>query len=281
MRIDLHTHSVNSDGTDHPQELMVRAVAAGLDVVALTDHDTTSGWAGATAAVEELPMRLVRGAEITCSHRGVSVHLLAYLFDPASESLQTMMTRSRHSRDDRARTMVELLSRDMDVSWEDVRAVAEPGATIGRPHVADALVLRGIVPDRSAAFTELLHQDSPYYVPYWAPAAIEVIAAVVAAGGVPVLAHPLARARGEVLDLADFERLAESGLMGMEVDHREHTPAQRKLLTQWCTERGLLRTGSSDYHGAGKPNQLGENLTSEEVLNQIVACASQPVVGRG
>lgn len=278
MRIDLHTHSQASDGTDTPTELMMAAKIAGLDVVAITDHDTTTGWDEAATAARECDIALVRGAEISCRHEGITVHMLAYLFDPTYAPLQEIFTRSQDARDSRAKRMVERISADLALTWDDVAAQAADGATIGRPHIADALVARGHVSSRAEAFDSLLSPDSPYYVWYEVPTAMKVLAHIEAAGGVAVLAHPFAAARGGVLRESDVGFLAQNGLTGIEVDHREHTPVQRAQAAYIAQTHQLLPTGSSDYHGGGKPNRLGENLTSVSVFEQIVKAGTLPVV---
>lgn len=267
--IDLHTHSNASDGTESPSVLVEQAALAGLDVVGLTDHDTTAGWAAAEEAALRTGIALVRGAEISARADGVSVHLLSYLHDPEHLALREQNERVRAARTDRARTMVELLGRDYALTWDDVMDHTEPGTTIGRPHIADALVTAGYAADRSAAFASMLRPGSQYYVPHYAPDAIDAIRAVQAAGGVAVFAHPGADLRGRVVPDAVIEEMAAAGLAGLEVRHRDNSPEQQRRLTDIAASLGLLVTGSSDYHGAGKPNVLGENTTSPEVLEAI------------
>lgn len=269
MRIDLHTHSTVSDGTQSPADLMDSAARAGLDVVALTDHDTTAGWDEATAQVPATGVSLVRGTEVSALVGGVSVHLLSYLQDPAHPELAGMIARTRDARQHRGRAIVERLAEDFPITWADVLAVQQPGTVVGRPHIADALVVLGIVPDRTAAFGDLLSAHGRYYVPYYAPDAVDAVQAIRAAGGVPVFAHPGADGRGRVVADRVIERLVEAGLAGLEVDHRDHDDAQRERLAALADRLGVFRTGSSDYHGSGKPNRLGENLTAPDVLGQI------------
>ena len=271
MRIDLHTHSVASDGTEQPAEVIASAAAAGLDVVALTDHDTTRGWSEAERAARTLGIALVRGAELSCRLRGRSVHLLAYLQDPQTPELIAEAEQVRTARLDRARRIVGLLARDMPLTWDDVLAHTGDEATVGRPHIADALVARGHVPDRTAAFDRLLATGSPYWVPHYAPDAARAVRLVLAAGGVPVLAHPGAALRGAAVSDEEIDALVDAGLAGLEVDHRDNDEAQRARLHATARRHDLLETGSSDYHGTGKPNRLGENLTSMQVLAEIVA----------
>lgn len=274
MTIDLHVHSAASDGTEPPAVLVAAAAAAGLDTIALTDHDTTAGWAEASAAAAELGIGLVPGIELSCHLAGISVHLLAYLPDPEHPGLRAVMDRVRDDRIDRLRRMVALIAEDHPLTWEDVQAqVGSTGgvaATVGRPHLADALVARGVVTDRDQAFATLLHRSSPYYVPHYAPEARALVETVVAAGGVPVIAHPRAEQRGRVLDDAQLASLAGAGMAGLEVDHRDHTPSDRAALRDLAARLGLFTTGSSDYHGTGKTNRLGENVTAPGVLERIL-----------
>ncbi|WP_024287120.1 PHP domain-containing protein [Cellulomonas sp. KRMCY2] len=269
MRIDLHTHSAASDGTDAPADVVAEAARAGLDVVALTDHDTTLGWDEAAVSAGHHGIALVRGVEISCRAGGTSVHLLGYLHDPADQELVAELDRTRRSRVGRARAIVERLALDYDLTWDDVQAQTVTGTTVGRPHIADALVAKGIVADRSAAFVSLLAVSSPYYVHHHAPDVVRAVELVRAAGGVPVLAHPGAIERGQVISDQVIRRMVDAGLAGLEVHHRDHDAAQRERLAAVAAASGLLVTGSSDYHGAGKPNVLGENVTSVEAFEAI------------
>jgi len=278
VRIDLHTHSSASDGTGSPSQVVRDARAAGLDVVGLTDHDTTSGWAEAAHEAERAGVALVRGTEVSALAGGVSVHLLSYLQDPTAPVLADVLARTRDSREHRAERMVARLAAGVPVTWADVLLQAKDAVAVGRPHIADALVELGVVPDRSAAFVDLLSARGPYYVGYAAPTAVDAVRAVVAAGGVPVFAHPGADGRGRVVADDVIEEMAEAGLVALEVDHRDHSPAQRDRLRVLANRLGLLVTGSSDYHGAGKPNVLGENLTDPAVLAAIEERGSMPVV---
>ena len=221
MLIDLHTHSTVSDGTQPPAEVVASAAAAGVDVVALTDHDSTAGWEQAAAAAVGSGVALVRGVEISCARWGTSVHLLGYLLDPAAPGLLAEMEASRSSRESRARRMTERLGRDYPITWDDVLEQVDDGTTIGRPHLADALVAGGSFPDRDAAFATVLHRSSRYHVAHYAPDPADAVRLVVEAGGVPVLAHPFAHTRGRVLDDETVEELVEAGLMGLEVDQRD------------------------------------------------------------
>jgi predicted metal-dependent phosphoesterase TrpH len=278
--IDLHTHSTVSDGTQAPGEVVASAAEAGLDVLALTDHDSTAGWQEAAHAARRLGVVLVPGMEVSCSLDGTSIHLLSYLHDPDHEQLAATVRTARESREHRAERIVELLSADVDIDWPFVQQHVGAAATVGRPHIADALVARGIVRDRTEAFEGLLSSRGPYYVRHYAPDPVEAVRLVVAAGGVPVMAHPRARQRGRVVDDSVIERMAAAGLVGLEVEHRDNAADDQRQLRVLADRLGLLVTGSSDYHGAGKPNRLAENTTSPEVLEQIVSRATGTSVVR-
>lgn len=282
MRIDLHTHSTASDGTDAPEEVVAQAAAAGLDVVALTDHDTTSGWGAAAEAAIAHGIDLVPGMEISCTAFGVSVHLLSYLHDPGDQTLLRELAHARESRGSRARRIVDRLGREMPLTWDDVRGVVAEGATVGRPHIADAMVARGIVADRGEAFDRYLYTGSPYYASHYAIDVVDAVRFVRAAGGVPVIAHPFAELRGRVVGEDVIEEMAEAGLAGIEADHLDHTPEGARRATDLARRLGLFVTGSSDFHGDGKPNRLGDRTTSIEALEAILdqATGSAPVLGR-
>jgi len=279
--VDLHTHSSVSDGTEAPAALVASAVRAGLDTVALTDHDTTAGWAEASAAVVGTGLTLVPGMELSTRLGFDSVHMLGYLFDPAHEGLVAETARLRDSRLHRAERIVERIAADYDLTWGDVLAQARSGATLGRPHIADALVAKGYAPDRSAAFAGILHWRAGYYEPHEAPSPVIGVRLIREAGGVPVIAHPATRGREPNISVEGFEALVEAGLLGVEVDHRENTPVGRTALLELARRHDLIVTGSSDYHGDGKPNRLGENTTAPEQLERIVDAATGWVPVRG
>jgi 3',5'-nucleoside bisphosphate phosphatase len=281
VRIDLHTHSNVSDGTQSPTALLEAAHEAGLDVVALTDHDSTDGWAEATQAARRLGVALVPGMEVSCrTPEGVTVHLLSYLHDPASLGLLEEITKSKDARLSRAERMVERLAEDYPLNWDDVTQHVAPGAMVGRPHIADALVAAGVVADRNEAFASILTSHSRYFLTHYAPEPAFAVELIRAAGGVPVFAHPVARSRGRVADRRTFFDMIDAGLAGVEVDHRDNSEDGRAWLRQLASDRDLLITGSSDYHGAGKPNLLGENLTSPEALARIEALGTGTTVVR-
>jgi predicted metal-dependent phosphoesterase TrpH len=281
VRIDLHTHSNVSDGTETPAGVIISAAAAGLDVIALTDHDSTDGWKLAAAAAKEHGVAFVPGMEISCrTEQGISVHLLSYLHDPSHPGLLEEITKSKDARLTRAERMVTLLSEDYPLTWDDVIHHVAPGATVGRPHIADALVAAGVVADRSEAFTSILTSHSRYFVQHYAPDPAIAVELVRAAGGVPVFAHPVASARGRIVGERTYREMIDAGLLGLEIEHRDNPEEGRGFLRHLASEHGLLITGSSDYHGAGKPNRLGENLTSPDVLARIEELATGSTVVR-
>jgi predicted metal-dependent phosphoesterase TrpH len=260
--IDLHTHSTCSDGTDTPFALVKKALSAGVTTLGITDHDSTAGWSEAITAIQP-QIQLVLGAEISClTTDGVSVHMLGLLFDGEHQEMQQMLEDSRDTRIPRMRKMIELLRADgIDISIEDVNRAAPTGSTLGRPHLADALVANGIVASRDEAFLDLLHNESKYYVSHAAPTPVEAISVIRRAGGVAVIAHPFASRRGEILGPESFTDLLTAGLNGIEVHHRDQNGEEQKVLMNIARELKLVVTGSSDYHGTGKLNSMAENTT--------------------
>ncbi|MEV5004430.1 PHP domain-containing protein [Streptomyces sp. NPDC093064] len=283
MRIDLHTHSNASDGTDTPAELVRNAAAAGLDVVALTDHDTTRGYAEAIAALPE-GLTLVTGAELSCRVDGISMHLLAYLFDPAEPALLAERELVRDDRVPRAKAMIAKLNAlGVPVTWEQVARIAGDGS-VGRPHVASALVELGVVPTVSDAFTrDWLADGGRAWVEKHETDPFEAIRLVKDAGGVCVFAHPAAAKRGRTVPEPRIAEMAAAGLDGLEVDHMDHDPDARARLRGLAGELGLLATGSSDYHGSRKTVSLGEFTTHPDVYGEITrrATGAFPVPGAG
>ncbi len=268
--IDLHTHSSVSDGTETPTQLIRAAVAAGLSTVALTDHDSTAGWQEAFTAAAGTGLTVIPGMELSTNYGPASVHVLAYLFDPNNGGIVAETARIRDGRLHRAERIVEKISADYDLTWDDVLAESSDGTTLGRPHIADALVRKGFVPNRSAAFESILHWRGGYYEKYYAPSPLEGVRMIVGAGGVPVLAHPATHGKYRAMSDSVIKELADNGLFGLEVGHRDNTDDGKRWLLSLAKKFGLEITGSSDYHGEGKPNRLAENSTTPEVLAKLV-----------
>jgi hypothetical protein len=310
VRIDLHTHSTASDGTDTPAELVRKAAAEGLDVLALTDHDTVAGHAQALRALPA-GLTLVTGAELSCRIEGVSLHMLAYLFDPDEPELARERERVRDDRAPRARRMVDRLRElGVPITWERVAEIAgvpsgapsapgplpgggarpspggagtglPGGGAVGRPHIATALVELGVADTVSDAFTDdWLGNGGRAYVEKHELDPFDAVRLVKAAGGVTVIAHPMA-ARGRSVPESAVAELASAGLDGIEVDHMDHDDRARARLRALAAELGLLTTGSSDYHGSRKTCRLGEYTTDPEIYGEIVrrATGAFPVPG--
>jgi predicted metal-dependent phosphoesterase TrpH len=276
VRIDLHTHSSASDGTDTPGDLVREAAAAGLDVVALTDHDAMSGWDEAQQAAEEVGITLVPGIEISTRFHHRGVHLLGYLPDPTHPPLVDELERILEGRTARTPAIVAALrEHGVEISEEDVRRESGGSVAAGRPHVADALVRRGVVADRTEAFATLLSPGQPGYVNRYASALEEMIPLVAAAGGVTVVAHPWGRGSRSVLDAGALAGLKDLGLAGIEVDHQDHAPAARAELRAIARDLDLVVTGSSDHHGLGKvDHDLGVNTTDPEQYERLMSLRS-------
>ena len=285
MRIDLHTHSSASDGTDTPAELVERAASAGMDVLAITDHDSTRGWAEAAAALPS-GLTLVRGAELSCAHRPVapdgipgqrtSLHMLAYLFDPTAQAFVDERARLREDRRSRGRRIVDRMIDDgLPITWERVTELAGDGA-VGRPHMARVLVENGAVSSVNEAFALYLQDSSRYFVDKADTDVFAAIELILASGGVPVFAHPFARRRGRCVSEAVIAQLAEAGLVGLEVDHPDHIEEDRDRLRGLARDLGLVTTGSSDYHGTNKSTPLGAETTDPEQYEALIAAAHSP-----
>jgi 3',5'-nucleoside bisphosphate phosphatase len=287
MRIDLHTHSSVSDGTDTPSELVGKARAAGLDVLGLTDHDTFDGLDEAVAEGERLGVDVVRGMELSCSRRGSSVHVLAYGPDPASPGLATEMARVRDGRLGRlAGVLAKLAELGVPVSEAEVMAQVGESPSVGRPHIADALIKAGHVRDRQEAFDRFLADGGPAHVHRYTIEVDRGIDLVHEAGGLAVIAHPWGRGREHVLPPSVLEALVrDHGLDGVEVDHQDHDSETRRQLRTLADKLGLLATGSSDYHGTGKlDHDLGCNTTEPTVFDEMrrrLAQAARPGTSQG
>jgi predicted metal-dependent phosphoesterase TrpH len=273
VRIDLHTHSNRSDGTDSPAELVANAALAGLDVVALTDHDATTGWAEARVAADEHGLVLVPGIEISTTFEGESVHLLGYAFDPDHAPLVAELDRVLGGRDDRLpRILAKLAEHGIDITEEDVALQSGAAAASGRPHIADAMVAKGYIGHRDEAFQGWLNSRGRAYVERYSAPLLEAVRLVKEAGGRTVVAHPWSRGSDRVLTPDAFERLADAGLDGVEADHVDHDAAARRGLRDVARALGLVVTGSSDYHGTGKSSafHLGANLTDPAEYERLL-----------
>jgi predicted metal-dependent phosphoesterase TrpH len=276
VRIDLHSHSLLSDGTDPPAALVGRAARLGLDVVALSDHDHARGWPEAAAEAARLGLGFVPAIELSVKHRGKGVHLLAYLADPDHPGLAHQMRETVRGRDERLDAWV-LRGEEAGIPLDPERIRARAGGSfaVSKNHVADVLVEDGVRRTRQEVFDELLGDGGPLFVRRHACPLEEAIGLVRAAGGVAVLAHPWGRGRRSVLPEDELHRLAALGLDGLEVDHREHDAAARVALRAVAEAAGLVVTGSSDYHGTNKrDHELGCHTTAPDQLDRIVALAA-------
>jgi 3',5'-nucleoside bisphosphate phosphatase len=276
MRIDLHTHSSCSDGTDTPTGLVAAARDAGLDVIALTDHDTTAGWDEAVQAGERHGVTVLPGAELSCRLDGIQVHMLGYAFDRAEPEFARERNLLRDDRERRAQLIVERCRElGAPITWERVRAIAGDAA-IGRPHVASALVEAGVVPTVDAAFSsDWLADGGRAYVDKYALDPYRALELLRVSGGFGVFAHPAAARRGRIVSDGQIADLAAAGLRGIEVDHVDHDAAARDRIRALAKELGLVPTGSSDYHGARKTVRLGENTTDPAAYEALFASGAE------
>jgi 3',5'-nucleoside bisphosphate phosphatase len=276
VRIDLHVHSTASDGTLTPTEVMERAAAMGIDVIGLTDHDSPTGWAGAAESARATGVTFVPGMELSTKLHGAGVHVLAYLPDPTYPPLAAELDRIIAGRDGRLAAIVrQLRGAGVDISEEDVRRQAAGSPAVGRPHVADVLVSRGVVANRAEAFRTWLGHGQPGFVVRYATPTDEMVRLIGEAGGAAVIAHPWGRGSRRVLDADTLASLRDVGLAGIEVDHQDHSADDRVRLRALADDLGLIHTGASDFHGAGKEDhELGCNVTSPEQYERLLAAAA-------
>ncbi len=281
MLIDLHTHSNASDGTDSPAALIDKAIERGINVLALTDHDTVAGWNEAITALSDHSqssnLKLVLGSEISCQDKdGTSIHMLGLLFD---ENYQPLISELEKTRENRLTRMERIVARlnaaGIEITLDEVYAQKRGDATLGRPHLADALVAKGHVANRDEAFSTFLHNGSKFYINHYSPSPEEAIRLIKEAGGVAVIAHPLASRSGRRVNPEIFADLIAAGLDGIEIDHRDHQELERSALLRIALENDLVVTGSSDYHGTGKLNQLAEFSTSPEQWERLESRARE------
>jgi predicted metal-dependent phosphoesterase TrpH len=279
--IDLHTHSNASDGTDSPAALIDKAIERGINVLALTDHDTVAGWNEAITALsshsQSSNLKLVLGSEISCQDKdGTSIHMLGLLFDENYQPLISELEKTRENRLTRMERIVARLNEaGIEITLDEVYAQKRGDATLGRPHLADALVAKGHVANRDEAFSTFLHNGSKFYINHYSPSPEEAIRLIKEAGGVSVIAHPLASRSGRRVNPEIFADLIAAGLDGIEIDHRDHQELERTALLRIALENDLVVTGSSDYHGTGKLNQLAEFSTSPEQWERLESRARE------
>jgi predicted metal-dependent phosphoesterase TrpH len=263
--IDLHAHTNRSDGTFTPTELVRLAAERGLDVVAVTDHDTTDGLGEAVAAGAELGVEVVPGVEFSAEYQGVSVHVLCYWMDPSNDELRAELRRLVDSRFRRGELMIDKLrALGYPISFEQVRRIAG-GGNIVRPHVAQAMVEAGIVASEQEAFDRFIADGGPAHVPKHALDPVDAVGLIRRAGGVCVLAHPGMWGDQTAVPGELIEAMAEAGMAGLEVDHPDHSPEQREEYARVADRLGLIRTGGSDCHGTRyDPVRLGSALTDPD-----------------
>jgi hypothetical protein len=276
VRIDLHTHSTASDGTQPPARVIQLAREAGLDVVALTDHDSAAGWAEARAAGRTHGITVVPGIEISTKHDGAGVHLLGYFLDPGFAPLQAELARILEGRHGRLTAVLSKLNAaGLDITEDEVRDQAGAAPAIGRPHIADVLVGKGVVADRAEAFDRWLAGGRPGHVTRYATPTTQMIRLVTQAGGATVIAHPWGRGSRRVVDHDHLAEFVAAGLVGLEVAHQDHDEDDRRRLRALAEDFEIVVTGSSDFHGDGKvDHDLGCNTTDPDEYRRLLDAAA-------
>ena len=282
MRVDLHVHSNNSDGAFPPQEVARIARDAGLDGIALTDHDSVAGIEAARSAGEGLGLRVIPGSEISAVYQGSSVHILGYFLDTAHPRLVEELGAIRDDRVWRAKGMIAKLNDlGVPVTFEQVREIAK-GESIVRPHVAQAMVDLGVISSTVDAFTpDWILEGGRAYVEKKALTPEAAVTLIGEAGGVAVIAHPVWHPKTPEGQEELVELLVPLGLAGIEVDHPDHDPPTRERFGALAKRKGLLATGSSDYHGNDHGGRIGENTTAPDVLDALEALARDRAATKG
>lgn len=260
-RIDLHVHTTASDGTDSPAQVVTLAKETGLAAIAVTDHDSVSGVSEAQKTGAALGVEVIPGIEISTDYRGDEIHVVGLFIDPASTALRPVLDWAVNERAARNEKMVAALAADgFQISMEALRA-ANPGSVLGRPHMAEMLMKKGYVSSVREAFEKYLGEGRPYYRSRELMAMERAISIVLAAGGVPVLAHPLQYGYDEAEREALISAAREAGCRALEAYYSEHSPAQQALMLETAARHGLAVSGGSDYHGARKPHiRLGSGI---------------------
>ncbi len=269
--IDLHSHSTFSDGSLTPRDLARHAAELGLSALALTDHDTTAGLDQFMAACSESGIRGVPGVEISVDVRSGTMHMLGYFIDSRDDKLEQVLVRIRNGREDRNRQIIEKLNAlGLKLSFEEVSAFASEDV-VGRPHFALAMVQKGYVASKEAAFELYLAKGKPAYAERYRMSASDSIAAIVHAGGVPVLAHPFTLDLGHAALRDLVKDLKGKGLQGIEVYYSEHNDEQQRHYESLAREFDLVTTGGSDFHGQLNPRvELGRGFGNLKVENHIL-----------
>lgn len=267
-RVDLHLHTIFSDGVFTPEEIVTRGLARQLAAIAITDHDSTEGLARGLARARGEPIELIPALELSATEGDANVHLLGYYVDPAHDALARRLVEFRSERRERARAMAEKLrGLGAPVDFEEILRIAGPGA-VGRPHVAEALVRAGHVRDVDDAFRRFVGYRAPAYVPRVPYAPAQAIELVTAAGGVPALAHPGSLRRDDLIP-----GLVDRGLRAIEVWHPNHDASAVRRYRELAQRFGLIETGGSDYHGPDRGSEMGEQPVPASVVERLKIAA--------
>ncbi|MFC1977307.1 PHP domain-containing protein [Chloroflexota bacterium] len=273
-KVDLHLHSTVSDGRLSPAEVVRESAEAGLTVISLTDHDTVDGIVPALEAAKIFPrLKVIPGVEISTYVPEGEIHVLGYFVDYTSPELQANLKKMRHSRQERAQGMIaKLKNLGLPIAWERVKEIAGDGS-IGRPHIAQAMLEKGYIASFKEAFTRYIGGGGPAYVARDKMTPVEAVGLILQASGLPVLAHPLTINDPEPIII----ELKAAGLAGIEAHYGEYTPEEINRLVSLAKKHGLIATGGSDYHGinASTETMIGDADVPIESAEQLIALAEQ------
>ncbi len=272
MSCDLHIHSTCSDGTQTPEEIVAEAIDKGLTAIAITDHDTVQGVMPAIEAARGSELTVIPACEISTEYEGAEVHILGYWIDLDHEELHAKFRYVHNARRLRADEIVsKLRALGVEITIEDVLEQSD-GVSLGRPHVAQALLAKGYVSGPQEAFDRYLGRDRPAYVPRYKLSPFEAVQAVHDARGCPVLAHPGLGVGDHII-----HALVEAGIEGLEAYHTHHSPSNTRRALRLAEEYGLLVTGGTDSHGPGGsyPVEVGDLDVPDECAEALIAWARE------
>lgn len=279
IHIDLHLHTTHSDGTLSPTQLVDLCASRGLKVLAISDHDSTTGIPEATTAATRHDIEIIKAIELSTDVPGSEIHMLGYFVNTEDASFQDLLTQFRAGREDRGRKMVEKLNGlGIEISWEQVDRIAD-GASVGRPHIAQAMVERGYMKYKKDAFDQYLGRNGPAYVERMRLEPEDAVKVLVDNGALPVMAHPLYYERKDMTKLRTMvANLKDAGMVGLEVYYGEFSGEEVEMLKGLAQELGLVPCGGSDYHASGNPGEVqpgsaGPPMDSVEALRELKGTA--------
>lgn len=275
MKIDLHVHTLYSDGVYSPEKIVDTAIDVGLQAISLTDHDNVLSYQVAQDYIKEKnladKLEIIRGVEINTLYKNYEVHILGYFMDCDNSDFQNLLKTQQQARVAQTKEIIMLLAKKegIRIKYDDIQKQVAPGGSIGRPHIAKAIANAGGTSNVIEAYAKYINDSSPVYVPRKTVSPYDAVEVIYGAGGVPVIAHPYD------IDIAEklIKNLMTCGLRGIEAYHRKHSPACVEYFSSMAEELGLIVTGGSDFHAPNSLNGqvvLGKNFVPEWIYDKLV-----------